>query len=360
MTLRERLMTVLRGGRADCVPFTIYEWLLPNTPAAKRLHKQGLILIGSRSLYREIQRDVSIESKEVEESGQKKMITRIKTPVGEVIEKAGFDPHFNSRWIQEHFIKSIEDYKVIQFVFEHTSYEPSYATYCKANQKIGEAGIISGEILPIPIQRLLVHVMGPQTWSEGIMLYEEQFNKLHEALYRNYCRQAEIAAQSPAEVIWFPDNVTGSMMSPAMFNKYCKPIYDYACFVIKQASKLSFAHYDGANKTLKDCIASTDLDIIEAFTPPPMGDMKVREARAAWPGKVVSLNFPGNLFDKDTKVIERYACAYMEEGGDRGRFVMGCTEEFDPNYFEHTFSTIAQVMDKFNKTKKYLGGLKNS
>lgn len=347
MTLRKRLITVLRGGKADRVPFTIYEWLLPDTPAGKRLHKRGLILIGSRSLYREIRHDVSIESKEVDEAGQKKIITKIKTPVGEVTEKAGFDRSFGSRWIQEHFIKSVEDYKIMQFVHDHTLYEPSYEAYCQADRDMGNAGIILGEIPPIPVQWLLVKVMSPQAWSEGIILYEEQFHALQESLYKNYCCQVEIAVRSPAEVIWFPDNVTGSMMSPAMFNKYCKPVYDYACSLMKRTNKLSFAHYDGAIKTLKDCIANTGLDIIEAFTPPPMGNITVAEARAAWPEKVLSLNFPGNLFCEDAGVIERYACKYMEEGRDRGGFVMGCSEEFELNYFEHTFSAIARAMEKF-------------
>ena len=52
MNFRERLMTVLRGGKADRIPLTIYHWLLPDTPAGKRLHAQGLIPIGSRRVFR--------------------------------------------------------------------------------------------------------------------------------------------------------------------------------------------------------------------------------------------------------------------------------------------------------------------
>jgi hypothetical protein len=51
--------------------------------------------------------------------------------------------------------------------------------------------------------------------------------------------------------------------------------------MLHQAGKLSFAHYDGACKNLQDCVRSVPIDIIEAFTPPPMGDMTVAQARAA-------------------------------------------------------------------------------
>ena len=154
----------------------------------------------------------------------------------------------------------------------------------------------------------------------------------------------EIAANSPAEVIWFPDNVTGTIMSPRLFNKYCKPIYDYACNVLRQAEKLSFAHYDGANKPIKDCIADANLDIIEAFTPPPMGDMSVAEARQAWPDKVLSLNCPGNIFREPAEIIESHIRRYLEQGGAEGRFIIGCTEEYDPDRFEHAFSAIVRAV----------------
>jgi hypothetical protein len=34
MTLRERLLTTLRGGVSDRIPWNVYAWLLPNSGAA--------------------------------------------------------------------------------------------------------------------------------------------------------------------------------------------------------------------------------------------------------------------------------------------------------------------------------------
>ena len=41
----------------------------------------------------------------------------------------------------------------------------------------------------------------------------------------------------------------------------------------------------------------------------------------------------------------------MEQGRDEGKFVIGCTEEFDFSAFEHTFAAIARAMENF-QTKK--------
>ena len=343
MNFRQRLMTVLRGGKADRVPVTIYHWLLLDTPAGKRLHADGLIPIGSRRVFRERQREVTVRRTESVYQGNKQTLTRIETPVGTLTERSTLDPTYGSRWIQEHLIKSVDDYRVMKFVFDHTEIEPALDDYVAADRAMGDEGIVLGEVLPIPVQWLLVEIMGFGPWSEGVLLHPDEFDELLESLTRCYKRQVEIAADSPAEVIWLGDNVTGTVMSPRLFGKYCRPIYDLAASLLRQAGKISFAHYDGANRPLRDCIAGAPLDVIEAFTPPPMGDMTVAEARQAWPDKVLSLNVPGNLFGQPAEEIERHVRQYVAEGGDEGRFIVGCTEEFDVRQFEHAFTAILRA-----------------
>lgn len=131
MTFRQRLMTVLRGGKADRIPVTIYHWLLPDTPAGRRLHGEGLIPIGSRRVFREQHRDVTIRRAESIHQGAKQTVTRIETPVGTLTERTTLDPTYGSRWIQEHLVKSVEDYRVMKFVFEHAFSAVLRAAYGK-------------------------------------------------------------------------------------------------------------------------------------------------------------------------------------------------------------------------------------
>lgn len=349
MRLRDRLMTVFKGGKADLVPWTVYKWILHAAlqKGGNPFQEQGLTLIDSSKVFKEIYNDVEVNIEKVGSGKNRQVITTIQTPVGEITEKASFDPNFGSRWVKKYFIKTVEDYQVMKYVYDHMSIEPCWDDYIAADKEMGQDGIVLGEILPIPVMWLMVEIMGTETWCESVMLHTEEFEELLESLTRIYKRQVEIATESPAEVIWFPDNVTGSIVSPDIFNKYCKPIYDWACPIMKQAGKLSFAHYDGDNVPLKDCISEVGLDIIEAFTPPPMGPMTVAEARQAWPDKVLSINIPGNIFAESAEVIEKYICEYMEQGGDEGKFIIGCTEEFDFTKFEHTFAAAASAMARF-------------
>lgn len=344
MTKRERLMTVLRGGRADQVPFTCYLGLLPDSPIARTLRERGLTAITSAHIHRSTCPDVTVESKEDLIDGQRRVFTRIRTPVGELTEVSGFEPGYGSRWILEHFVKSPDDYRVMKYVYDHTSIEPDWDGWVDADRAMGDEGIVLAWIDRTPAQHLLINVLGTEAWSEAVILFADQFAELNDSLLRIYKRQADLAADCPAEVIWFPENMTGLITSPSLYERYCVPAYDYACRAIHQTGKLSFAHYDGANKPLKDLIAATHLDIMEAFTPPPMEQMTVAEARAAWPDKVLSLNFPGCVFHEPDEVIRRWTTEYLEQGGDDGRFIIGCTENFDEVDFEHAFPIIAECI----------------
>jgi hypothetical protein len=350
MNLRERLMTVYHGGKADRVPWTIYDWILEAACPGKGnpFEKDGLTLLGVATLHKDTyDNTITIDRKEIGSGRNRQVITTIKTPVGEVTECAGFDPSFDSKWITKHFIKSVDDYKVMQYLYDHTATEPAYEEFIAKDKKMGKRGIILGGIHPLPVAWLMLEIMGTETWCEAVMLHTAEYDALQESLNKVYKRRLEIAADSPAEVVWFAESLTGTILSPPLFNKYCKPMYDYGCKILNRAGKLTFSHYDGDNLSLKDCIASVDINIIEAFTPPPMCNMTIAQARQAWPDKVVSINFPAILFSEPADVIEKYVCDYMEDGGDEGKFVIGCTEEFDFAKFDHTFSAIARAMSRF-------------
>lgn len=78
-----------------------------------------------------------------------------------------------------------------------------------------------------------------------------------------------------------------------------------------------------------------------------MGNLSVAEAKAAWPDKVVWVNFPGSLFLEPAKVIHAYTLDLLREGAPGSRLVLGCTEDFPVSEFEETFTAIGQALAKY-------------
>lgn len=344
MTLRERHLTVLRGGKSDRIPWNCYGWLVPKTETARRLTQKGLGLMGTRRIFKEIRASVFINEERKNIGGVTYEFVQIETPEGTLTEEATIEPNYGSRWIKKYFISKVEDYPAAEYLFRHTRFEPDYEPWRKADAEIGDDGFVVGEIMPIPIMTLMVSWMGLEGMVDGIYNYTGQCEALLDALNQHYDRQIQLAAESPAEVIWFGDNVTGSIISPRLFDKYVAPVYARVLPLMNSARKIPIAHYDGSNRPLVKNLALTALPVIEAFTPPPIGNLSVAEAKAAWVDKVISVNFPGNLFLEPSDVIYNYTLDLLKEGAPGGRFILGCTEDFPMAEFDKTFSAMGKAL----------------
>ena len=135
-------------------------------------------------------------------------------------------------------------------------------------------------------------------------------------------------------------------MSPRLFTQYVSPAYA-GILRASQRRENAVAHYGGALRTLAPALARTDIPVMEAFTPPPMGDLTVQEAKQVWPEKVIWVNFPGNLFLEPAAVIEKYTFDLLESGAPGGRLAIGCTEDFPADHFEKTFSALGRAMAEY-------------
>jgi hypothetical protein len=346
-TLRERLLAVLRGGTAERIPWNIYAWLLPQTEGGRKMQAKGLGLMGSRRIFREVYTDVTFHEDRWVEDGVPHFRMRADTPVGSLTEESVIEQNYGSRWIRKYFISSPEDYGPAEFLFRHLACEPDYEPWRQAEAEMGAAGIVVGEIIPVPLMTLIVSWMGVEGFAEGVYHNTERFESLLEAVNRVYDRQMQIAAEGPAEVIWYGDNVTGSIVSPRLFERYLAPTYARVLPVLRAAGKIPIAHYDGSNRPLVKALALTGLPVIEAFTPPPGGDLTVHDAKAAWPDKVVWVNFPGALFLEPAQTIHDYMLNLLREGAPGGRLVIGCTEEYPVEEWEKTFTAIGQAMAEY-------------
>jgi hypothetical protein len=106
---------------------------------------------------------------------------------------------------------------------------------------------------------------------------------------------------------------------------------------------------DGKLMALKDLIAKTDLDVIEAFTPPPMGDLSLEEARVLWRGKIISLNFPESLFLEGSNVVQKHILSLLREASPGDRFILSITEDIPSKYRETGLLAITSIWRKYGK-----------
>jgi hypothetical protein len=145
-------------------------------------------------------------------------------------------------------------------------------------------------------------------------------SKSREALHR-------IAADSPADLIMCGDNVDGLLVDPRLFKSYFMPEYEKQAQLLHPKGKLMLVHMDGSLNNIKDLIAKTPIDVVEAFHPPPMGDLSVGEALSCWKDKAIWVGFPAAIYALGAGEVIRYTIELLKEAIPGERLVIEMSTE---------------------------------
>ena len=332
MTRRERILTASRGERADRLPF-FHWWRHCQLGWAEReCRNRGMGMVWARPSYTTRLHDVSVTEQEVVSGGVTVFRKTYTTPVGSVSYDEQREPgtgqwHGDRSWLDvtpwftQRLIKEPADYAVVKFIVEHTEYRADYFPIEQARDWLGEDGIVTDIHPHTPLQTLMIDWVG----SEGGRFfihhakYPDLVEDLCQAIAKSRLPMYEIAAKSPADVILCGDNIDGVLVNPRLFEKFFMPEYETMASILRPFDKLLGVHMDGRVAVLKDLIARTPIDIIEALHPPTMGDLPIGEALAAWPDKVVWVGFPGSVYALGTEATKKAALELLRDvvPGDR-------------------------------------------
>jgi hypothetical protein len=337
MTLRDQLLTVLHGGRADRVPFTCYEGLVPEGG----WEIENLTVVGSVSPFRSETPGVEGSRREI---GTNLYEDTLATPWGTLTQIVEVEQGYGSHWSREHLIKGPDDYAIVAEMVRHTRLTADYDAVRAAVDHIGDRGVVIQWAQRTPFQRVWIEGAGIERMSLDMFDAPEAVDNLIDAYLDQQREVFGILAESPAEIVWLGDNITGEIAGPAIFEKYLIPYYKLACEMLLPAGKLPVCHMDGMLRQVADCIARTDLPVMEAFTPPPDGNFPVREARAAWPEKVLWLNFPSSVHMAPPDKIERVTRELVDEAGTCEGFAVGITENMPAHAALRSMQAIGRAL----------------
>jgi hypothetical protein len=273
-------------------------------------------------------------------SGQSVVRRTFRTPLGSVYLEEKREPgtgewHAQRSWRDitpwqlRRMIRNPEDYPVVKYMVENTEYTADYFPIQQAEEWLGEDGIVLAALPHSPMQTLMIDWVGSEEGRFYFHLadYPEMVKELYEALCISRRPLYEIAAKSPAPVILCGDNLDGFLVSPDLFHNFFLPVYQEQAAMLHEHGKLMAVHMDGRLGALKDGIARTAIDIIEAFHPPPMGDISVGEALSAWPDKSIWIGFPDAIYLHGPKETSRFARELMRDIGSGDRLIIEMSTE---------------------------------
>jgi len=312
MTPHERLLAALHRRSVDKVPFIHWDRHFPRGEVEREVRSRGMGLCISLPFCLASSPNVEVVQT-AELTGEVKALKyTYHTPVGSVSElfKAGIGsgqgisgrdfkgltPWRVSPEQGGRLIKRPEDYDVVRFMVEDTRYRPYYEALRDFQGYLGEDGIVVTSLPHSPFQMMLIDWVGPARFYMDYARHRDKVEALYRALVENYRLMYSLAADAPVEYVGYGDNIDGVLVSPRLFERYYAPNYDELADIVHGQGKVLGCHMDGRLRVLAEAIARTKLDVIEAFTPPPMGDLPVEEALSLWKDKVLWVNYPTSVY----------------------------------------------------------------
>lgn len=365
MTPRERILAILKGEQPDQVPWCGDLDYWANSLITRGLKSRDFIKSDD---YIQWHRDLRVgfylqgyfpfkqiyEGCDVKEwtEGHKRF-KEIITPIGSVRECWEYIPTSFSEGPIEHFMKSEEDIPVMKFIYENSRFEPDYDFAYKRKQQVDDQGVVLCYLPKSPFMHLLALEAGVMSVTMAALTTPVEFQDLLDTMKKAFDQAAQIAIDSPAEVLMIPENLSSEMVGPELFEIY---MYDYQkewTSKIREAGKYSFIHIDGTLGGLLRQEASVGFSVLEALTPHPVGDLRFEDL-SDFVGDSKSIlwgGIPGVYFTDcvSNEEFERHVKHVLSIMVKEPRYVLGVADQVPPDGLESRVRRVAELVDEFGK-----------
>jgi hypothetical protein len=293
VTERDRLIKILRGETPDRVPWfaDLGHWFRAESGKQWNLFKVSNCTKEIADLHREVKAGWYVEVGSLHEEyyddgvvREKELIgdravERFLTPVGEIYMERKWSPVSFSWDITKYMVENISDLEILLYAVERKKFLPKNENWEEIEKTGGDVGLGFPSLGYTGLGSLISYYMGVQNTiyalyenPEIMGRYINTYNDKHLELVDLYCK-------SPAPHIIFTDNLSSDVQPPDMFRKYSFNHYKALAEHLHKAGKTVSAHIDGMLDGILGLTAEAGIDIADACTPKPTGDLTPLEMR---------------------------------------------------------------------------------
>jgi hypothetical protein len=344
ITPAKRVAMALRG-EGDKIPFTAYDHLIPQGWTERALRNLGLCIVRQKTVFKT--RSPNIREKAthyVDEQGRRMIRTDYETPQGPLHTMDEQTENQVRPWHHKRLFSSRDDYKAILALIKDEQVLPDYDWIPEARRVLGEDFYLRGVVGYEPMQEIIFNIMGIEEFCIEVMENEDEILKLYDAINENRLKRLRICAESPLDYFNYGGNISVEIIGVERFAKYYLPRYAEAAEILHAGGKILGCHFDGKCRAITKEIGETALDCIEAFSPFPDGDLSMKEARLAWPGKILWINFPSPVHLATHAEIRNATERIIDEAEPTEKFLVGVTEDPPKDRAAENYLTIMKTI----------------
>lgn len=354
MQSRERLLAAIRGGEIDRVPwspFLAYYWeSLPREIQARGqfeyLREMGAdpLLRGFHHLARCEYRNCEIEERQ---SGRE-LFRTYRTPVGSLTERYVHSETGDTSFLVDHPVETAEQFQTLQYLYEHLEITPDMTAFQEDFRRCGADALLLptlGVAMKTAFQSLVEHWAGTENLVFALCDEPEAVEECLAVMQARDEETVRISLDSEADGFIFWEDSSTTNISPDYFKKYTLPEVNAWGKMIHGAGKFLVHHACGHLRDLLPIMGGSEIDAVESISPPPTGNISLREADRILPAHIALIGGlePTRFLGGTVEEVLEDASALLRDLRAR-RFVLANSDSCPPGVEYEKFLAVSKLV----------------
>jgi len=354
MTAKERIIAALHGQPTDYTPFSpflayVWEYFPREVREAGQLAFHHLVR--ADPLWRGAPCPVKaippaqIERKSAEEGSRTVVWTA--TPVGTIRCATERSDIGGTHFLVEHPLKCEEDYKVQMWIEENTTYVYDPAPVADHFRGNGREGLSLGMLIPrckSAYQQLVEQLVGTEELIYALTDFPETVRKLWQTMVRKDLEAARLAVESEYDYFITWEDSSTQNYSPTQYDEFIGSEIGQWCQLLDGAGKRYVQHACGHVGALVERMRDHGVFAIESISPPPTGDIAIRDARQKVGDRlgIIGGIEPTQFLDLTEDQLGPYVESVIDDA-QGGPFVLANSDSCPPGVTIEKFRLAAEV-----------------
>ena len=283
------------------------------------------------------------------------ILTTYRTPEGTVTTRHRQSAELESVGIGalevEHMIKSPADFPVVEYLYRHMEYRPTYGEYRRYDAEVGAEGLPMVAAGDCPFHLFLQKLAG---YQNGYFLLADHPDRVEhlvrtlEELDRE--RVWPLIADSPARLILHGLHFDSNLTPPHLFERYITPYYRDLSALLHARGQALCLHADNDSRMILRQVEEAGYDMAETFTTAPQVTCTLEEARSAWGNRVIIWGgLPSVLLEPvfSDAAFESYMRELFRTIAPGDAFILGVADNIMPDALVERLERVAEMVDRW-------------
>ena len=372
MTLRERILTVFRGGTPDVVPYMLdlshwfyhrhrlpWDLSVAHEDVEDELldyHRRvgaGFYLINLSPFWSCTYRDdVQFEIEKIDAGGAPAITWRCRTPLG-TIERTRVWEDATYAWaIARWGVETERDLRVLGHALGGRTFTFRGEKWRAWDAYVGDGGVVYASAGYSAMGQLLNLWMGIERVMYAVVDWPDTMHEVVDQINASNLCLIDALAGSPADIISMGDNFSSEVQPPHFFEQWSRAYYEEAIRRLHAAGKFVAVHIDGQLRGALRMIRDVGADCADAVTPTPMGDSTPGQCRdEAGPDFILSGGVSPDLWlpSADLDTFKAAVLDWLALGRVSPRLIAAAGDQVPPGAQEGRIEVMRDLVDEHGR-----------